>query len=411
MDTKIIISGLLDNNVLQMFPNLSITLYEKVSQLYDDIEAGPVVTETLYISEDIIKYNPNTVFSQLVKVFESPFFKCEETIFAVAPSSDMLERIEFLNKNNRLGNVTVLQGEVTKEFLLNIIRGGASSSKTKHKRKAVMRHRKDEFIQQSRTKSQFTETDYVDTEQDRLSVIGPQENVEREQVHIQETDTVCELIQITGINKLTTSTFAVILSQFISGYGKVVLFETDTYYVTTSYLVTQSKMKCLNIPMADFYRNPLEVVNKIRDTDHNIICITSSSSYKDQNFRPYSIIHTLYNMLKNNVSYFIIPSIMTELLTSMRTIVVMDNDLLSLIETAHTVPTTSIQNMQFVAIHTRKDYCAIQDSNVIASILYEITNIIVEVPIYDIQSLNLEGGDIYDLYRYVEGSAKASASV
>lgn len=411
MDDKIIISGYIDNTVLQLFPNMGLVIYDSVSKLSESVEAGPVVADKIYISEDIIKYNPNSVFTKLVEVYKSPFLKVEEIVFIVPPSSEMLERIEFLIKNDRLGKVQIVKGQVTKEFILSVIRGDASANKNKMTRKEVIRHRRGDYIREQRSSSQFKTTDKFVTETEALSKVGKYEEIEREETQVFDTSTICELIQITGINELTTATFSLILAQFMSGYGRTVLIETDVTYFTTSYLVSQSKIKALNLKLSDFYQDPLSMVRAIQESEENLIVITSDSSAKMKNYRPYSIIHSLYNMLKTQLSYFLIPAKMEELLPSMRTIVVMDNDLISIIKTASTIPATSIENMQFVCIHCNKKYLAITDSSIISSFIFEITGATVEVPIYGIDNLNLEGGDVYDLYRYVEGNVKQNPNV
>lgn len=406
MDAKIIISGMIDSNVAVAYPKLGLVPYDTVSKLRAEVDKGPVVAETLYITEDVIKYNPNSVFAQLVDLYKSPFFRVEQTVFIVPVNSSELQRIEFLQKRESLGNVSVIKGEVTKEFILSVLKGSASASKTAVKRKEVVRHRRSEYVQKKRVESQFSETETVETETDRLSIIRNQEDIPREETIINDLVDDGEMVQITGIDQTTAGMFSVVLSQYLAGYGRAILFETDMDYFTISTLVASSDIKALHIPIRKFYENPLDVVKQIRESEDNLICIVGTSDDKDKNYRPYNIIHTLYHLAKKYVKYFIIPTTIDNLLASMRSIVVTNNDILSIIKTAYNIPSTSIDRMQFVGIHCKYDVIAIKDSQVISSIISEITNTPVTVPIYDINSLRLDGGDMYDLHRYVKGISK-----
>jgi hypothetical protein len=403
MDAKIVISGIIDSNVAVAYPKLGLIPYDTVSKLKAEVDKGPVVADTLYITEDIIRYNPNSVFAELVELYKSPFFQVDQTIFIVPANSQELKRIEFLQQRDKLGNVSIIKGEITKEFVLSVLRGSASAGKTAVKRKEVVRHRRGEYVQQKRIESQFAETDTVETETDRLSAINTQEEIPREETHIAELVDNGEMVQITGIDQTTIGMFAVVLSQYLAGYGRAILFETDLDYFTISTLVASSEIKALSIPIERFYQSPVEVVNLIKETDHKLICIVGTSADKGKGYRPYNIIHTLYHLAKKYIKYFIIPTTIDDLLASMRSIVVTNNDILSIIKTAYNIPSTSIDRMQFVGIHCKYDAIAIKDSQVVSSIISEITNTPVNVPIYEINSLRLDGGDMYDLHRYVKG--------
>jgi len=399
VDGKIIVSAIIDSSFAAAFPKLNMQIYTNFDDLIDTVSSNPIRTDKLYITDDVVRHNPSSSFTSLVRLVSSVFFRTDEIVFITPFDSASIERIDFLVKEGSLKDVTIVKGELQKEFILSVIKGTAQSGKTAVKRKEVIRHRRSEFIKSNRVKSVFDDKDAVHTEEERLFEIEDQEVLKNEILPGVKNG---EIIQITGLNDTTRSVFAVILAQFASGYGKTILFDTDMTYFTASYLLKQGDIKFENIPVRLFYTNPLEMIKNIRESDKRLICVTGTSEDKDKRYHIFQIINTVFSVLKKEIDFFIFETKLEFILPSFRTVAVIENDIISAISTAHNTPPSV--NMLFAAVDRAIEGMAVYDSDVLSAVVSEILETDTEIPIYKISSLKL-GGESYDLHRYVKGQA------
>lgn len=400
MDTKIIVSGLLDEQVTAAFPKLNLQVFADFNLLLEYIETIPLRTSKLYITEDITRHNPSSAFQSLVKLIQSVFFKTDEIVFIASNNCDDLKRIEFLTQEGMLPTVNVITGNLQKEFILSIL-SGESGTACSIKRKEVIRHRRSEFIKDQKY-SVINDDELANIEEKRLSSIESQPRIKN---FIYSYENNCTIKQITGLNYLSKSIFSVILAQFMSGYGKTLLVDTDIEFFTISYLLQQGKINCITIPLKLFYSDPLEMVKKIKETKENLICITGTSSDKDKNYQVYNMIYALFNLLKKDLSYLVFETDIEKTLPSIDTTVIIENNIISAIQTAYFL-SSSIKNLNFAALDNSINTISVKDSDVLSSIISEIINKEVEVPIYKIQNLALERGSLCDLYRYAQRNFK-----
>lgn len=397
MDRKIVVSTIIDNQVSAAFPKLGIQVYKDFSELLEVVESTPIRTDKIYVTEDVTRYNPNLAFTSLVRLYESVFFKADEIVFITPFESENIERIEFLMKEGSLNNVTIVKGELQKEFILSVIRGEAENNKQSVKRKEVIRHRRSEYAKENINKSMFEDRELVKTETDNLAEI---DNQPSEEVKLLPFTKNCEIIQLTGENEISRSIFTIILAQYVSGYGKTVLIDTDTVYFTMSYFLKQASIPCENIPIDLFYDNPLKLINKIKESEKRLICLTGTSDDKDKNFHIFSVINSIFSMLKKDVDYFLFETMLGNILPSFKTVAVMENNLISAIKTAYKTPKPN--DFLYAAVDSSIDSIAVKNSSVLSSIVSEVLEKPTEVPIYKISDLKLEGGNCFDMHRYVK---------
>lgn len=399
MDGEILVSTIADERFESMFHNQNIKVFKSFDEILELIETTPLRISKLFITEDVTRYNPNPSFTSLVKLLESIFFKTEEIIFITPLYSDSVKRIEFLQQEGLLKDITIIKGKLQKEFIASVIRGD-TGGKPKIKRKEVIRHRRSEYINEHRQNDfVLNQDEHIYTEEEKLKKINNQPVTEN---HIYTYAKNGELIQVTGLNNIDNAVFAIVLAQFISGGGKTIFIETDTVYFTASYLLKQGNIKYENIPLNLFYIHPLDFINKIKDSNENLICITGTSEDKDKQFQVYNIINSLYNMMRKEIDYFIFQTGLNNILPSLKNIAVIENDILSSISTAHKIPSSCMENIMFSALDRAVEGIAIKDSSVLSSIVSEILDRDIQIPIYNIKSLEL-GDESYDLHRYVSG--------
>lgn len=405
MDSKIIVSNIID---IQITSEISdIYIFKNFDEVIKYTESTPIRISKLYFTEDITKYNPSPAFNSLVKLVESVFFKTDEIIFITSQNNEDIKRIEFLINEKLLKDVSIIKGNIQKEFILSVIKGNISNKNHSLRRNEIIRHRRSEYIK-GQKKSVIPQEDKVHTEEESLSQVDSQT---QEPNHIFNYEDDGVIIQVSGLDYLSKSIFSVVLSQFLSGYGKTILFDTDATFFTVSYLLHQGKISFLEIPMKLYYTEPLEMINLIKESKEKLICITGTSEDKEKHFRVYNIINALFYMLKNDIDYFIFETELEQILPSFNTIIVLENNIISAIKTAYYIPPKFSDNLLFAALDSSINQISIKNSKVLSSIISEIIEKLVEVPIYRIENLVLEGGKSLDLYRYSRRNTKKNSNV
>ena len=407
MSERVIVSTILDTKILSLFPNDNILIFDSIDLLFSYINNKPVSTDKLLITSDTLETNSTQSFNTLLKILDNPFFRLHETLdFIVAENSSVINRINFLKDGNCFPSnidVNIVNSPLTKNSLLSILRGEYSTGPKQESRKAVVRMRTKEYKEYRKKQQQTINTvlspnEEIETESDQLSVI---DNIKPEPNILYRYEEQASVIQILGETPIQRTSFAVVLAQFLQGYGKVLLVDTDMEYFSLSYLLSSITKDYLNIPIREFYRDPLNLANQIRNSDKKLICLTGTSADKEEGFPIFEIIRTLYNILCNDLKYVIYETSISNYLASLRSIVVIENNILSVLKTIPSIAVNDTSYVQFASIDTYIQNIRIVDSKLLSGFVSNLLDIDVVVPIYDIKSLELGGDNIHDLHRYV----------
>lgn len=394
---KVIVSALVDSQILSYFPEMDLRLFKTLEELDAYVADNPLRAENLIVTQDVTRDSPNQMFTLLSNICSSTFFRSEQLIYVTPPNSREINMIDFLKNEGSLSNVIVLQGDLTKEFLISVIKGEASGKHAKITRKAVVRRRVSEFKEEA-MRTTLPDEDYVQTEEIKLREV-PQ--TPEFQPKIIETPITGTLIQITGLPSAPKTEFSVLLAQYLANHGKTLLIETDMRFFATSYLLHQAGIDYDDIPLNNFYRDPIGFIRQIGESQHSLVCLTGTSKDIGSDIRVYSILNTLYASLKHNIKHFIYQTALQDILPSVQTIICMKNDVLSVLETISNLPVESSSRMDYVAIDQNVGEIAIHDGYVLSSMVSELINHNVDVEIYSFKSVKL-GGEPVDLYRHVK---------
>jgi len=397
MPAKVIVSALVDSQILSYFPEMDIHLFKTLEDLDTYVADNPLRVEDLIVTQDVTRDSPNQMFTLLSNICGSTFFRSEQLVYVTPPNSREINMIQFLQNEGSLSNVFVLQGDLTKEFLISVIKGEASGRNAKTTRKAVVRKRVTDFKEEA-MRTTLPDDDIVQTEEIKLRDIP---RVSEFQTKIIDTPITGSLIQVTGLQSAPLTEFSVLLAQYLARHGKTLLLETDMKYFSTSYLLHQAKIDCDNIPLSGFYRDPIGFIERVGESEHSLVCLTGTSKDIGGDIRVYSILNTLYASLKHNIRYFVYLTALQDILPSVQTVICMKNDIISVLETISNLPVESSSQMDYVAIDRNVDEIAIHDGDMLSSMISELINHDVDVEIYSFNSVKL-GGEPIDLYRHVK---------
>jgi len=395
--SKVVVSALVDSQILSYFPDLNIRLFKTLEDLDAYVADNPLRVEDLIVTQDITRDSPNQMFTLLSNICSSTFFRSEQLIYVTPPNSREINMIQFLQNEGSLTNVIVLQGDLTKEFLISVIKGETSGKSAKITRKAVVRRRVSDYKEEA-IRTTLPDEDIVQTEEVKLREVP---KVPEFQTKIIDAPITGSLIQVTGLQNAPRTEFSLLLAQYLAMHGKTLLLETDMNYFATSYLLHQAGINYDNIPLNDFYRDPIGFIERVRDSEHSLVCLTGTSKDANSDIRVYSILNTLYSSLKHNIKHFVYLTALQDILPSVQTIIVMNNDLLSVLETISNLPVESSSRMDYVAIDRSVSEIAIRDGHLLSSMISELINHDVDVEIYSFKSVKL-GGEPVDMYRHVK---------
>ena len=397
MSVKVIVSSLVDSQILSYFPEKDIRLFKTLEELDAYVADNPLRAEDLIVTQDITRDSPNQMFTLLSNICGSAFFRSEQLIYITPPNSREISMLQFLQNEGSLPNVIVLQGGLTKEYLISVIKGEASSKNTKITRKAVVRKRVSDYKEEA-MRTTLPDEDIVQTEELKLRSVP---KVPEFGTRLVDTPITGQLIQISGLPSAPRAEFSVLLAQYLAIHGKTLLIDTDMKYFATSYLLHQAGIDYDSIPLCTFYCDPIGFIERVGGSGHNLVCLTGNSKDINSNIRVYSILNTIYASLKHNIKHFVYLTALHDILPSVQTIICMKNDLLSVLETISNLPVESSSRMEYVAIDQNVDEVAIYDGNVLSSMVSELINHDVNVEIYSFRSVKL-GGEPIDLYRHVK---------
>jgi len=398
MPTKVVVSSLVDSQILSYFPEMDIRLFKTLEDLDAYVADNPLRVDDLIVTQDVTRDSPNRMFTLLANICGSTFFRSEQLVYVTPPNSREINMIQFLQNEGSLSNVFVLQGDITKEFLISVIKGEAGGRTAKVTRKAVVRKRVSDYKEEAMMRTTLPDDDIVQTEELKLRNVP---RMPEFQTRIIDTPITGSLIQITGLQNAPRAEFSVLLAQYLARHGKTLLLETDMRYFATSYLLHQARISYDNIPLNGFYRDPIAFIERVGESEHNLVCLTGTSKDIDGDIRVYSILNTLYASLKHNFKHFVYLTDLQDILPSVQTIICMNNDLLSVLETINNLPVESSSRMDYVAIDRNVSEIAIHDGNLLSSMVSELINHNVDVEIYSFNSVKL-GGEPIDLYRHVK---------
>lgn len=395
-----LISRVVTNVISDWIPEEDIRLFQSIADLIRFLEEVPEMIDELFITSEIIEGQATKSFRQLCNGIKSGYIRANK-IYLITENkkSKELEVLEYFREAENL-NIIVLEGPLQQDFIASCVRGDTRDENQKFNRKTVIRMRASDYKGPVKLNIENIDEDTpIISEEEKLNKIPAQRLME---TYTRDSDFITRLTQITGLHSSGKTTFMLLLAQYLSGYGKTIIIETDLKYFSISYNIEMGNLECTKIPLSSFYLEPLEFVEKIKNSSNNLICLTCTSKDKLNPPNIQHILDVIYNILNKEIRYILLEEALENITFNLYTIVLMQNNVISAIKTIDSLP-NRIDNCLFAAVDTSIEDISIYDSKVLEKILSLQTSYNnKEIPIYSIKNLKLGKGDgIYDLRRYV----------
>lgn len=405
----VLVTTIVDHSISEYFKDMEIILYDELIELVKFVETTPIRCDKLVITEDTTATGTTSAFGEIINLMrkDNYFFDAKELVFVSPPGSNSLAILDYILQatDSPLEKPIIVQGTLTREFLVSAIKGTYRET-GKQTRMSVERKRRTDFNREEiekRAKIARGEEDLddetVQSDDDLLATLPPQDYNQYEEGKVTKT---AKTIQIVGSAGRGKTSFLLLLAQFISRKHKVVIIDNDLDYFSLSAYIEYGGIECTKIDVADVYNDPIKAAAVVANSQHNLVAIVGKSSYRFRKYSSAFLIRMCFSLFSTSTEYMILESDTKNMLPATRSIMVLRNDLISILKDIQTVPFQTYE-LDFVALSTQ----TIGDGQIVSSeeltkCVSEMLNIVIEqpIPIYQLLSYKI-GGSIYDLHRYM----------
>jgi energy-coupling factor transporter ATP-binding protein EcfA2 len=398
--TIAVVSAVVDATIGEFFRDTVIETYISLQHLAAEVSETPKRIQRLVVVSDAVTAAPSVAFNLLIGILGNSFFKAEQVVYITPGDSKERSLLDYLITEGKLPEIDVYTGEVTREFILSVIKGVTSGGGLQT-RIAVTRRRAADFMADELAKKKGGKSpDYLDdtavvTEEAAFSRLTGVSGVRFQPAEL--SNAAAEMIQVVGAPERGKSTFLMLLAQLLSISYRCVLVENDLQYFSLSAYLRYSGAVYTDIPVSMIYTDPRKAIFMARHSQHNLICFTGDSGMLRERYSKPFINRFVYNMLGTDVSYILLEAAIGEMLPAVRTVMVLNNDLISILKDTRHIPYKP-ENLRFVAlVKGGVEDTQIQSSAELTALLSQLLSMEVKtVPIYQITSLSL-GAEAYDL--------------
>lgn len=406
MQKIVLVSSIVDQTIGTTVKGYDIEIYSGISELRRHIELTPIRCYKFVVTCDTVLSDTSSSFRVLSEIANNEYFRCEEIIYVTLEEATELTLLNFLIEEKRMPEVTIIKGELTREFIANVIRGTHDQQAPPRRVEIVRRRRSDYIEEQIKAKRADQQGDDLGiddlglfTEEDMLNSVpdqGPPKTFP-----IGPNDRSATLIQIAGGPGRGKTVFSIILAQFIADSKKVCLIESDLKYFSLSHYIKMSGIEYMDISIDDFYANPDLAILKINNSHHNLIVFTGTSALRKRRPSTSYLKRLVYNLINKDVDYLIVESSLREILPATETIVVLKNEIPAILEDLEKMP-NKVSDIKFVCLSlSTLNEVQVMNTEEVRGIVQEVLNVdLPPIPLYKITALQ-KGADVIDLRRYM----------
>lgn len=392
--TIVVVSTHIDSTIREQLPTDKILVYNDIEELRGFIVTTPIRADLLYLTKDVLGNAVNSKLSILMEMLGNPFLSIKEIVYLTQAGSKELISINYMIEEYGYDNWTIQYGQLNREYISSLISGTLRSEDVTPRRRAVVRVNREEYVKQKMKEGSPDEKFLV--EEDEFSEI-PTEEVPEPQVS--EVPKHCRIQTVSGVKSEARAVFCVLLAQYLSFNGRVVLLEGDLDYLTTTNYLHSSSVKYLKVEISELYSNPKETLKAIHKSDERIILVTDTTR---SGYSPIFVSNLLYNNLKDRVEFMVFEKEFEELAPTTKYITVVQNEMAKVLETAETIPLSFKGQTRFAIINdTSYKEAQVRNSKQLKTILSDLLQEEeIELMVLEIKSLRL-GGEVHDLRMYV----------
>lgn len=371
-------------------------IYSSFEELKEATEKMVMNISVLITTSDVFIRDPKGNAKLYFDILEDKFIKIDEKIHLVNTKES--PEVSFLLFKDKTINVKEMN--VNQDNIMALAQGRLAYEDAKIQPFVVHRYDKHSYL---------AAKELEERKKNRAKVIDSSDLIEGIDMSIFDNDAFDMPISYKETTRTKVSTllysrntkynavqFMIVYSQILSKYGKTILVETDPQY-----LVLKHYMNQVNIPYSIYYidnllKDTTKTVQEIVDDSNNLIII----SYKNrESINEEFIITSIYNILDGKVGYMLCALPLGSMYIGKPTIIV-PVDVPQILEDTAEYP-ISIENFKLIAVaNTQVREIVLDNSDTLSSALSELLEEDIVCDLFEISSLQEEGGLLDDLYLF-----------
>ena len=393
MRNKIHIVANIDNAILAISNLYDITIFRNFVDWTNEINKTPTILTNVIITEDLMPFTSNNMDS-LFKVLNMSFFRLNDKIIYLVRADETKNRVlDFLSSREMTKKIIVVKNACDYQGILSVINGTGRSAKEGESYVVSYRVRADEYARMQNVKKYDTDNSERYLSDDEL--VSEDTTLTYQEPELLPSHTDLTLVPISGDDPSRTF-FSVIAAQYLSLCGKTVIIEQDLEYHILTNAMHEIKMSFEYIDYSEFSSDVNAAIRKARSTSKNLILIGCKERYPAIT---YDFIQMLcLSQLRGYVDFFITNVEISRLSSTTGGIVVIENQMPSILKAVNKMP-SDLDCKQFVyaiVSYSLNHDLALPKAQV-SDIITELLGESVKIESYRFDGLSLSKGGLNDL--------------
>ena len=396
--TLVVVSNMVDATIKEYQPDVDFKLFKTIGDLDAYLEQNPIRAEIVFFTQDTVAGSTGSAFNYMKDICtQNAYLVCNRVIYITSKDASELNTLNYLIQEFELDNWEIIQGNISRTFIQEVVNGTFREDVFKENRKAVIRSPRADYVKEQLKRHQSLEQEYVADEEYLANI--PDEPIP--EIPIEDRSTILDKVYIAGIACKERTAFTLLAAQYLSRTDKVIILESDPEYHLVTEFVTKANIDCYFTTVTDIYNDINEALNNIRNANNNLVVIGAI----DRIDFDYRYLHTLlYYNLMYDFDYIITEMEIEELPHAVPVSIVIPSTITDTLATGELVDKSLLPYVRFVGV----DLCDLPETHVnsglvLGKILDDIlTEQGIQCPVITLSSLRL-GETAYDLGNVIGG--------
>ncbi len=389
--TIVIISTLVDATVKEYQPDISFKMFRNIDGLAQYLEKNPIRADILFFTKDVTA-GTTSAFAYLKDILAgNDFIKVDRVIYITEEDSSELSALRYLIDECNLDNWEVIQGNLNRTFVQEVINGTFREDSFNIHRKVVVRRPREDYIREQLKHLDSLDEDYVDDDNDLSQIPGVEIPIEE----IPTTSECMKKVYIAGLQCKERTAFSIIAAQYLSRTDRVLLLESDPEYHLVTEYITKAKINCSVVTVTAIYDNVALAIDNIRNARSNLVVIECIDRI---HFNYQYLLSLLYYNLLSDFDYMVCEVGFEEFPDDSPVTVVTPSTITDVLATGERIDKSIVKNCRFVGVDLQYlPETHVSSGVVMGDILSDIlTEPEIICPVVTISSLRLDNTP-YDL--------------
>lgn len=393
----VILSTKVDATIKSYQPDTDVQIFKTLTDCGNCLEHEVIRADAVYITKDVL-VNDNSVGlnTQLTylqeNILNNPYLSTDAVIYITEKDSSELRSIRHLVEIERLPNIEIIEGNLTRAYITDVINGTLRNDNFDSKRKAVYRKPRADYVRDKLIEKTSLDEDYISDDEAYIDLYEESLPVRESTVR----EFTAKRVYIAGDMKSHEfNSFTFLAAQYYSLKGKTVLLESDADFHVLSEYATKSGVSAYILDIMDIYNDVNLALENIRKSDKNLIVIICKDKIS---IAYHTWIETLFYNLINDISYIIVQRSLSRIPEDTECVVVVPSTLQGCFATSLGIHIHDISHLLFVGVDLNYlPQIHISSGVVMSTLLQDLfSNQNLMCPVVTITNLKLDG-TAYDL--------------